>query len=95
MQKNIVRLVAFFHDIGKGRKEDHHIVGEKLFKSMMKSFDFSEEFIKQGARLVRYHNRMSYIATHEDIYSEKTILNFKNALCCYILRYFSRWQKYF
>ena len=75
-QKIIVRLVAFFHDIGKGRKEDHHIVGEKLFKSMMKSFDFSEEFIKQGARLVRYHNRMSYIATHEDIYSEKTILNF-------------------
>ena len=75
-QKIIVRLVAFFHDIGKGRKEDHHIVGEKLFKSMMKSFDFSEEFIKQGARLVRYHNRMSYIATHEDIYSEKKILNF-------------------
>lgn len=75
-QKIIVRLVAFFHDIGKGRKEDHHIVGEKLFKSMMKSFDFSEEFIKLGARLVRYHNMMSYMATHEDIYSEKTILNF-------------------
>lgn len=31
-QKIIVRLVAFFHDIGKGRKEDHHIVGEKLLK---------------------------------------------------------------
>ena len=75
-QKIIVRLVAFFHDIGKGRKEDHHIVGEKLFKSMMKSFDFSEEFIKLGVRLVRYHNMMSYMATHEDIYSEKTILNF-------------------
>ena len=75
-QKIIVRLVAFFHDIGKGRSDDHHIVGEKLFKSMMKSFDFSEEFIKLGARIVRYHNRMSYIATHEDIYSEKTILNF-------------------
>lgn len=75
-QRIIVRLVAFFHDIGKGRKEDHHIVGEKLFKSMMKSFDFSEEFIKLGARLVRYHNMMSYMATHEDIYSEKTILNF-------------------
>ncbi|MDD2888846.1 MAG: HD domain-containing protein [Aliarcobacter sp.] len=75
-QKILVRLVAFFHDIGKGRTEDHHIVGEKLFKSMMKSFDFSEEFIKLGARLVRYHNTMSYMATHEDIYSEKTILNF-------------------
>ena len=75
-QKIIVRLVSFFHDIGKGRTEDHHIVGEKLFKSMMKSFDFNEEFIKLGARLVRYHNMMSYMATHEDIYSEKTILNF-------------------
>ena len=75
-QKIIVRLVAFFHDLGKGRSEDHHIVGEKLFKSMMKSFDFNEEFIKLGALLVRYHNVMSYMATHEDIYSEKTLLNF-------------------
>ena len=75
-QKLIVRLVSFFHDIGKGRVEDHHIVGEKLFKSMLKSFYFDEEIIKVGARLVRYHNMMSYIATREDIYSEKTILNF-------------------
>lgn len=75
-QKVLVRLVSFFHDIGKGRKEDHHIVGEKLFKSMMKSFGFDEEFIKLGARLVRYHNMMSYMASNEDIYSEKTILNF-------------------
>jgi [protein-PII] uridylyltransferase len=62
-QKILVRLVSFFHDIGKGRTDDHHIVGEKLFKSMMKSFDFNEEFIKLGARLVRYHNTMSYMAT--------------------------------
>jgi [protein-PII] uridylyltransferase len=75
-QKTIVRLVSFFHDLGKGRTEDHHIVGEKLFKSMLKSFYFDEEIIKIGARLVRYHNMMSYIATREDIYSEKTILNF-------------------
>jgi [protein-PII] uridylyltransferase len=79
-QKIIVRLVSFFHDIGKGRKEDHHIVGEKLFKSMMKSFYFEEELIKIGARLIRYHNMMSYVATHEDIYSEKTILNFTGLL---------------
>lgn len=79
-QKIIVRLAAFFHDIGKGRKEDHHIVGEKLFKSMMKSFGFDEEFIKIGARLIRYHNMMSYMSTNEDIYSEKTLLNFTGLL---------------
>ena len=79
-QKIIVRLAAFLHDIGKGRAEDHHIVGEKLFKSMLKSFYFDDEIIKIGARLVRYHNMMSYMATHEDIYSEKTILNFTGLL---------------
>ncbi len=79
-QKITVRLAAFFHDIGKGRTQDHHIIGEKLFKSMLKSFYFDEEIIKNGARLVRYHNMMSYVASHEDIYSEKTILNFTGLL---------------
>jgi len=75
-QKSVTKLVALFHDIGKGRPTDHHIVGEKLFKGMGISFGFDEEHTRIGARLVRYHNMMSYIATHEDIYSEKTILNF-------------------
>lgn len=75
-QKTIVKIATLFHDMGKGRKEDHHIVGEKLFKSMMKSFGFEEEFIKLGARIIRYHNLMSYMATNEDIYSEKTLVNF-------------------
>ena len=75
-QKAIVRLAALFHDIGKGRTQDHHIVGEKLFRSMANSLDFEEKYIHLGARIVRYHNMMSYVATHEDIYSQKTILNF-------------------
>ena len=75
-QKIIVRLAAFLHDIGKGRTQDHHIVGEKLLKSMLKSFYFNDETIRIAAELVRYHNMMSYVANHEDIYSEKAILNF-------------------
>ena len=75
-QQTITKLVALFHDIGKGRPSDHHVIGEKLFKNMGLSFGFDEEQIRVGSTLVRYHNMMSYIATHEDIYSEKTILNF-------------------
>lgn len=74
--KVIVRLVALFHDVGKGRTQDHHIVGEKIFKEMGHEFGFDEKLTQLGARLVRYHNMMSFVATHEDIYSEKTILNF-------------------
>lgn len=75
-QKAIVRLVALFHDIGKGRTQDHHIVGERIFKEMGQEFGFDDKLTQLGARLVRYHNMMSFVATHEDIYSEKTILNF-------------------
>ncbi|MFK2823261.1 HD domain-containing protein [Arcobacter sp. YIC-80] len=75
-QKVIVRLVALFHDIGKGRTQDHHILGERIFKEMGQVFGFDEKLTQLGARLVRYHNMMSFVATHEDIYSEKTILNF-------------------
>lgn len=78
--KIIVNLAALFHDVGKGRSEDHHIVGEKLFKNLARTLDFNEEFTKIASRIIRYHNMMSYVATHEDIYSEKTILNFTGLL---------------
>lgn len=72
----LVRLVALLHDVGKGRITDHHIAGEKLFVNMTKAFDFEKEHIDRGARLVRYHNMMSKVASSEDIYSEKVILAF-------------------
>ena len=75
-EKVIVRLVALLHDVGKGRVTDHHIAGEKLFKNMTKAFDFDNDQIEIGARLVRYHNQMSKYASNEDIYSEKVILAF-------------------
>lgn len=75
-EKALVRLVALFHDVGKGRIVDHHISGEKLFKNMAVSFGFEETHIKKGSRLVRYHNMMSIVASNEDIYSEKVILKF-------------------
>ena len=75
-QQVVTKLVALFHDMGKGRPSDHHEVGERLFKKTFESLDIDPELVKIGARLVRYHNMMSYVATHEDIYSEKAILSF-------------------
>ncbi len=74
--KVLVRLVALFHDVGKGRVVDHHISGEKLFKNMAIAFDFDENHIQRGALLVRFHNMMSTVSSNEDIYSEKVILKF-------------------
>jgi [protein-PII] uridylyltransferase len=75
-QKSITRIAALFHDIGKGRKTDHHITGEKLFKNMAKAYGFLNKEMLQIAQLIASHNLMSMVATNEDIYSQKVILSF-------------------
>ena len=75
-QKFILRLASFFHDCGKGRGKDHHIVGQNLFKKFAKSLNINEQTLNLSATLIRYHNMMSKVATTEDIYSQKTILAF-------------------
>ncbi|RBQ30178.1 [protein-PII] uridylyltransferase family protein [Aliarcobacter vitoriensis] len=75
-EKILTRLVTLYHDIGKGRRKDHHIIGENIFKKAMKNFGFDDELIKTGANIIRYHDQMSRISMNEDIYSQKTILNF-------------------
>lgn len=75
-QKFVLRLAAFFHDCGKGRGRDHHIVGQNLFKKFAKSLKISDENINLASTLIRYHNMMSKVATTEDIYSQDTILAF-------------------
>ncbi len=74
--KSLLNLLILFHDIGKGRKKDHHIVGQDLFKKFAKFINLSEANTLLGARVIRYHNMMSMTATNEDIYSQKVILNF-------------------
>ena len=75
-EKKLTRIVALFHDVGKGRIGDHHIVGERIFKQFAEALDFEPLDVKLGAKLVKNHNKMSTVATNEDIYSQKVILNF-------------------
>ncbi len=93
-QKFVLKLAAFFHDCGKGRGKDHHIVGQNLFRKFTHSLDISEENINLASTLIRYHNMMTKVATTEDIYAQTTILSFtgliktKEALeLLYILTY--------
>lgn len=75
-QKSWAKIAALFHDIGKGRQTDHHIAGEKLFKNMARTLNFESDDTAMIARIIRYHNLMSMVATNEDIYSQKVILAF-------------------
>ena len=75
-QRFMLRLAALFHDIGKGRGKDHHVVGQNLFRKFAKSLQLDEHISNSVEILIRYHNMMTKVATTEDIYSQSTILSF-------------------
>jgi [protein-PII] uridylyltransferase len=71
--KVILRFSAFFHDLGKGRRGDHCIIGARIAKNFAKSIGLEDEII---SKLIKYHTLMSNVAQREDIYNDKVILSF-------------------
>jgi [protein-PII] uridylyltransferase len=78
--RKILKLASLFHDIGKGRIEEHSRVGAKVIRSFLKDFGENDETIERVSLLIRYHTLMTDIAYHEDIYSEKVIFGFTSKL---------------
>jgi [protein-PII] uridylyltransferase len=74
--KTLIKAVALFHDVGKGRKIDHSLAGEKIFRVFFDKLGFSKEDIINGATLIRYHTKMSECVQKEDIYNDKVIFSF-------------------
>ncbi|QCT94266.1 HD domain-containing protein [Caminibacter mediatlanticus TB-2] len=73
-EKAILRFASFFHDLGKGRLEDHSIVGAKIAKEFAKNINFSSIDIIE--KLIKHHTLMSNVAQREDIFNDKVILSF-------------------
>jgi len=75
-EQEMLKIVVFLHDAGKGRKRDHHYVGASLFKIFAKRLGIAELLIAMGETLIHYHTLMSKVAQREDLYSETVILSF-------------------
>ena len=73
-QKAVLRFTAFFHDLGKGRIEDHATAGAKIAKNFARDLKFPKSEII--AKLIKNHTLMSNIAQREDIFNDKVILTF-------------------
>ncbi len=93
-EKLLLKIVVFFHDSGKGRKQDHSEVGAKLVVQFAKHINLNEELTKRAVVLVKQHILMSNVAFKENIYNEKTLYKFmskvgdaKNLKLLYILTY--------
>lgn len=78
--KHLLKLVVFLHDVGKGRKRDHSLVGVSLFRLFAINIKLDKELTDIGEILIRHHNLMSFTAQREDLYNEKTIFQFASQL---------------
>ncbi len=74
--KALIRLVIFFHDIGKGRRGNHCDLGAKIFRVYAQKLEFSKQAILDGTNLIKFHTLMNNTASREDIYNEKVVLSF-------------------
>ncbi|MFW6307436.1 MAG: HD domain-containing protein [Campylobacterales bacterium] len=79
-EKLLLRFLLLFHDIGKGRVQDHHRLGRNIWIKYAKNYGFTQNEIKLGAKLILCHTLMSKTAQGEDIYNENRILLFASKI---------------
>lgn len=74
--KDLLHLTVFLHDIGKGFKRDHCIVGEEIAMRIGERLFLPSYQTEQMALLVRKHLEMADIAWRRDITDSCLILSF-------------------
>jgi [protein-PII] uridylyltransferase len=70
---DLLLLGALLHDIGKGRDEDHSIVGEGLAHQVGTRLGLSEPDVRTLAATVRHHLLLPHTATRRDLDDEATV----------------------
>lgn len=73
-------VAAFLHDIGKGRVEDHSIVGARIARKLGPRFGLSAAETETVAWLIEQHLTMSNIAHSRDLSDPKTIRDFADVV---------------
>jgi [protein-PII] uridylyltransferase len=69
-------VALFLHDIGKGRDEDHAIVGARIARELCPRFGLDPAETETVCWLIEHHLLMSNVSQHRDIMDPKTIESF-------------------
>ena len=80
INRKVLYLAVFCHDIGKGRVEDHSILGAKLARPICTRLGFSKEDTATVEWLVRSHLLMSDVAQKRDLSDPRTVNAFAKAV---------------
>lgn len=76
--RRVLYVAAFLHDIGKGRDEDHSILGARIARELCPRLGLTPAETDTVAWLIEQHLTMSNIAQSRDITDPKTVRDFAN-----------------
>ena len=80
ISRRVLYVALLLHDIGKGRPEDHSILGAQIARRVCPRLGLDPEECETVEWLVRYHLLMSDTAQKRDIGDPRTVRDFAKAV---------------
>jgi len=80
VSRHVLYLALFLHDIGKGRPEDHSILGAQIARRVGPRLGLTPDETETVEWLVRHHLLMSDMAQKRDIGDPRTVRDFAKAV---------------
>ncbi len=80
VNRRVLYVALLLHDIGKGRAEDHSIIGAQMARRIAPQLGLDAEEAATVEWLVRYHLLMSDMAQKRDIGDPRTVRDFAKAV---------------
>src|SRR6056297_1029035 len=80
VNRKVLYVALLLHDIGKGRDEDHSIVGARIARKVAPRLGLKPKEVDTVEWLVRYHLLMSDMAQKRDIADPRTVRDFAKAV---------------
>ena len=80
VNRRVLYVALLLHDIGKGRPEDHSIIGAQMARRIAPRLGLDAEETETVEWLVRYHLLMSDMAQKRDIGDPRTVRDFAKAV---------------
>ncbi len=80
VNRRVLYVALLLHDIGKGRPEDHSILGAQIARRVAPRLGLEPEECETVEWLVRYHLLMSDMAQKRDIGDPRTVRDFAKAV---------------
>ncbi len=79
-RKDLLIWAIFLHDIGKGRKTDHSVIGAQIARDILSRFGYSKRDQDIVSFLVLHHLEMAKISQRRNMNDPKVIQNFVNII---------------